>query len=248
MSPRASAPDARILPVLAPSMHGGLLVAAPTAVATRRQLNLRRVPSSTALRRETDRFYAFKAGDLAHVAVYARRIAAALRAAGIADFDAVVPVPLSPDRAAAGAPHRTLALARALSRALGLPALELLHLAAPVTKHRDLPPDPGPRDISTWQSRYAAALVVQPVPRLVHRILVVDDAVDRGCTLAACIDALPDATACGAAAVRFTAPDTGPSAPTRLLSRSPPPDRRTRLRAPRSRSRAFRPTTPETIR
>ncbi len=240
-------PDARTLSVLAPRVHAGLLVAAPTVVATRRQLNLRRVPSSTALHRETSRFYAFKAGDLAHAAVYARRIAAALHVAGTDDFDAVVPVPLSPDRAAAGAPHRTLALADALSRALGVPALELLHLTAPVTKHRHLPPDPRPRDISAWESRYAGALVAAPVPRRVRRILVVDDAVARGCTLAACIGALPEATACGAAAVRFTAPDwsrrTYPP-PLAIPSAGP----RTRLRAPRFRSRAFRPTTPETTR
>lgn len=247
MSPRASAPDACTLSLPAPRMHAGLL-AAPTPIATRRQLNLRRVPSSTALHRETSRFYAFKAGDLAHVPVYARRIAAALRAADIADFDAVVPVPLSPDRAAAGAPHRTLALARALSRALGIPALELLRLTASVTKHGDLPPNPRPRDISAWQSRYAAALVAVPVPPRLRRILVVDDAVARGCTLATCIGALPEGTAYGATAVRFAAPETGRSALGRLLSRPRPPERRTRLSAPRPASGRLPPTTPETIR
>ena len=187
-----------------------LLVAAPTVVATRRQLNLGRVPASDALHRETRRFYAFKDGDLAQAPVYAGRIAAALRAAGTKAFDAVVPVPLSPDRAAAGAPHRTLALARALSRALGAPAVQLLRLAAPVTKHGDLPPDPTPRDISAWESRYAAALRAAPVPPRLRRILVVDDAVCRGATLARCIEALPDGAARGAAAVRFAATGTNP--------------------------------------
>lgn len=247
MSPRASAPDARIS-TPAPPEHAGLLAAAPTAVATRRQLNLRRIPTSTALHRETSRFYAFKAGDLAHVPVYARRIAAALRAADTDDFDAVVPVPLSPDRAAAGAPHRTLALARALSRALDVPALELLLLTDPVTKHGDLPPNPRPRDISAWQSRYAAALVAAPVPRRVRRILVVDDAVARGCTLAACIGALPEGTAYGAAVVRFAAPETGRGALGHLFSRPRPPERRTHLSAPRPASGRLPPTPPETTR
>ena len=232
-------------PIRAPRLCPGRLVAAPTKVTTRRQLNLRRVPASTALHRETARFYAFKAGDLSHAPVYARRIAVALRAAG---FDAVVPVPLSPDRAAAGAPHRTLALARALSRALGVPALELLHLTAPVTKHRDLPADPRPRDISAWECRYAAALAAAPVPHRVRRILVVDDAVARGCTLAACIGALPEGTARGAAAVRFAPPETGRRALAHLLSRSPPPVHRSRPPAPRPGSRRLPPTTPETVR
>ena len=210
-----------------PRMRPDRLVAAPTAVATRRQLNLRRVPASTALHAETRRFYAFKAGDLSQAPVYALRIAAALRAAATADFDAVVPVPLSPDRAAAGAPHRTLALARALSRTLNAPVLELLLLAAPVTKHGDLPPDPTPRDISAWEARYAAALVAAPVAPYLRRILVVDDAVCRGITLARCIDALPESAARGAAAVRFAVPSRTPRSPRRRRSAvRPVPPRR----------------------
>ena len=200
-----------------PRLRADRLVAAPTAVTTRRQLNLRRVPASADLYRETRRFYAFKAGDLSQTPLYARRIAAALRAVGTARFDAVVPVPLSPDRAAAGAPHRTLALARALSRTLGAPVLELLFLAAAVTKHGDLPPDPTPRDVAAWESRYAAALVAAPVPPGVRHILVVDDAVCRGSTLARCIDALPQGTAHGAAAARFASPRIDPAhAPPRV--------------------------------
>ena len=195
-----------------PRLHASRLVAAPTAVTTRRQLNLRRIPASAALYRETRRFYAFKAGDLSHTPVYALRIARALRTGGAVDFDAVVPVPLSPDRAAAGASHRTLALARALSRALGAPALELLRLAAPITKHGDLPSDPTPRDIAAWEFRYAAALRAAPAAARLRRILVVDDAVCRGATLARCLDALPAGTARGAAAVHFTPPHTRPGA------------------------------------
>ena len=229
-------------------MRPGRLVAAPTAVTTRRQINLRRVPASTALHRETRRFYAFKAGDLSHAAVYAGRIVAALRAAGTDDFDALVPVPLSPDRAATGARHRTLALARALARALGTPALELLLLAAPVTKHGDLPPDPAPGDISAWESRYRAALRADPVSRRLRRILVVDDAVTSGATLASCIDALPDGAAYGAAAVHFAAPGNTCGAPAALRppTRSVgPPTGRSRATAP---SRHRPPTTPETTR
>lgn len=224
-----------------PRLQASRLVAAPTAVTTRRHLNLRRVPASATLHRETCRFYAFKAGDLSQVPLYARRIAAVLRAA--TDFDAVVPVPLSPDRAAAGAPNRTLALARALSHALGIPALELLLLAAPVTKHGDLPPGPTSRDIAAWESRYAAALVARPVSPRLRRILVVDDAVCRGVTLARCIGALPAGTAHAAAAVHFAVPRTEPDARAARRLRSP-----VRQYAARPVPPHRSPTTPEPIR
>ena len=224
-------------PIRATRLRPGRLVAAPTAVTTRRQLNLHR---------ETRRFYAFKAGDLSHAPAYADRIAAALRAAGTADFDVLVPVPLSPDRAASGAPHRTLALARALSAALGAPALELLLLAAPVTKHGDLPPDPTSGDISAWARRYGAALCTDPVSRRFRRILVVDDAVASGATLAGCIDALPEGTAYGAAAVHFAAP--GPARACALSSVDPGRPSASGRAWTATRSRHHPPTTPENTR
>ena len=184
---------------------------APTAIVTRRQANLRRLAADDPLRRETSLFYAFKAGDLAAAEPYARRLAAALSPR--APFAGIIPVPLSPDRAAAGHPHRTLSIARRLAAHTAAPVLDLLRLAAPITKHNDLPRDPDPTQLAAWTARYRTALrLAAPVPA--GPLVLVDDAVCRGTTLSACrgflLSAHPRATIHTAAAVRFLPPPLTP--------------------------------------
>lgn len=219
-----------------------ILAAVPTTVVTRRELNLRAVPAAATLHVETTRFYAFKHGDLAAVPVYADRLAASLGPAAHAGrLGAVVPVPLSPDRAAAGAAHRTRALAFALAERLGIPALELLALADPVTKHAHLRRRPTPADVRAWSARYRRSLRFVPAGALPSSALLLDDAVARGNTLAACAGFLRSAcanvaTVHAATAVRFDSTAADPSA------RAPPLPPRPTCPPPATALKATRPT------
>ena len=201
------------------------LLVAPIHVATPRLLNLRGGGDGE-LSRETRRFYAFKKGDPSPAADYARAIAAGLHGTG-ARFDAIAPVPLSPDRA--GGLHRTRLLAHRLAPLLGIPVLEPLALERPVTKHNDLPRDPTPADLRNWERAYRQALSLAPMDPAPQRMLIVDDAVARGATLSQCAlrlrDGCPGATIAFAAAVRFRVPpkaDTAPLRPRRRLPGIPP--------------------------
>ena len=86
----------------------------------------------------TDRFYDFKLGELAYAYPFARSMFEQLRRRGLLDFDCVVPIPLSPDKASRGEKHRTRALAKELARLLAVPMRDILRLASRVSKRRML--------------------------------------------------------------------------------------------------------------
>jgi hypothetical protein len=86
----------------------------------------------------TELFYAFKAGEAALAYPFARSILCALKRRRLAGFDCIVPVPLSPDKIRKGELHRSRALARELSRRLGIPVVQLLLLRRAVSKRRML--------------------------------------------------------------------------------------------------------------
>jgi predicted amidophosphoribosyltransferase len=71
-------------------------------------------------------FRRFKAGEKNLAFPLALGMHEALVARGLESVDAIVPVPLSPDKVAAGEIHRTLLLARELGRQLGVPVRQLL--------------------------------------------------------------------------------------------------------------------------
>jgi predicted amidophosphoribosyltransferase len=97
-------------------------------------------------------------------------------------FDAIVPVPLSPDKAAAREIHRTRLLANELAKLRGLPVREILGLSKPISKRRlGLP-------AGDFERRYVDALVIDPTAAGLEHVLVVDDVCTHGSTLRSCVN------------------------------------------------------------
>jgi predicted amidophosphoribosyltransferase len=105
----------------------------------------------------------------------------ALRKRNLLDFDCIVPIPLSPDKAEAGEIHRTRLLARELASLLGTRMVELLELRHPISKHK-LRTGQGLTALQ-FERQYAAALQVEEKAKDFERILLVDDVCTEGSTL-----------------------------------------------------------------
>jgi predicted amidophosphoribosyltransferase len=104
----------------------------------------------------------------------------ALEAQDLLDFDCLIPIPLSPDKAALGELHRTKELARELGALSGIPVVEALSLQESISKRRLMASGWGPR---YFASKYLEALeVVRRVSRF-RRVLLIDDVCTRGTTL-----------------------------------------------------------------
>lgn len=123
---------------------------------------------------------AFKMGNANLAYPLARGMFEALLARDLLHFDCVIPVPLSPEKAARGEIHRTRLLANELGRLLDAPVREWLSLENPVSKRRMLSAGYSYTD---FERRYAASLHVRPSIASVRRILLVDDFSTRGGTL-----------------------------------------------------------------
>jgi predicted amidophosphoribosyltransferase len=111
----------------------------------------------------------------------------AIRAHGEREATALVPIPLSLDKAEAGEFHRTRALARELGRLLGLPVVEALSLDRPISKRRL---QAGGVTSAHFERRYSAALQVDPAVRRHRRVILVDDVSTHGSTLGCAARAL----------------------------------------------------------
>jgi predicted amidophosphoribosyltransferase len=133
-------------------------------------------------------FRRFKVGDKNVAYPLALGMFQQLKQANLTDFDAIVPIPLSPDKAANNELHRTRALALELGRLLGTPVLELLSLAHPIGK-RALRRETGAGP-EEFELEYGKALVVDPDASQVQRVLLVDDACTEGSTLEVAASAL----------------------------------------------------------
>lgn len=96
------------------------------------------------------------------------------------DFDCVIPVPLSPDKAKNRELHRTRALAQELARLVGADVLEALSLVKPVSK-KDLRVRQG-MSAPAFEDAYSAALRVASGLEF-RRALLVDDVATDGSTL-----------------------------------------------------------------
>lgn len=121
-------------------------------------------------------FYRFKIG--AEALAYPLALAAfqALHA-DARTVDAVVPIPLSPDKAKHGEINRTRLLANELGHLLGSPVAEVLTLNKPISKRKlGLAP-------AGFEKRYQAALEVKPRAGKYDSVLLVDDVATRGSTL-----------------------------------------------------------------
>ena len=141
-------------------------------------------------RRLTDMFAAFKIGEARYAYPLAAGIAAALGARGLGGFDAIVPIPLSPEKAAAGELDRTTALATELGRLTGSRVRPHLSLSDPISKRRMISQGFTP---TQFRMRYRRYLRVDPAMANLGRILLIDDAITRGLTLSAVLGAVRDA-------------------------------------------------------
>ncbi len=138
------------------------------------------------VREITARFIDFKLGEMAHAYPFALAMYEQLRRRDLLDFDYVVPIPLSPDKAEKGERNRTLALAKEVGKLLVVPVREMLELTCGISKRRML--NAG-HTMKNFETEYAAALQAC-VPPNARRILLVDDVLTRGSTAAMAVNAI----------------------------------------------------------
>jgi len=143
------------------------------------------------VRRSSELFSRFKMGEEALAFPLALAMHRALAKAHRLDFDVIVPVPLSPDKAKKNELHRTLVLGKELARLTGAPVREWLTLAAPVSKRR-LRTGQG-YSASAFEHAYATVLEADPRLASTPTVLLVDDVCTEGSTLRVCADAIRSA-------------------------------------------------------
>jgi predicted amidophosphoribosyltransferase len=125
-------------------------------------------------------FEDFKLGEKGYAYPLALGMYEALRRRDALDFQAIVPIPLSPDKVAAKELHRTRLLSTELARLLGVGVKELLLLSAPISKRR-MNLEGHAR--CEFEDRYYRFLQVDPGIADYERILLVDDVITHGLTL-----------------------------------------------------------------
>jgi hypothetical protein len=133
-------------------------------------------------------FRRFKTGEQKLAFPLALGIHEALAERNLGGFEAVVSVPLSPDKEQAGEINRTRLLARELSRLLGTRVREMLELSAPISKRR-LRGELG-YSAAMFECAYRSRLVVDDAVRSLTRIVLVDDVCTEGSTIRATASAL----------------------------------------------------------
>jgi hypothetical protein len=133
------------------------------------------------VRRTSELFYRFKSGEKALAFPLALGVFEALKkrkAFEDGEFDCIVPIPLSPDKAKNGEIHRTKLLASELAKLIGVPVLELLTLNKPVSKGRMIRDWPN-----AVEEQYYPCLEVSEKVKDYSQFLLVDDVSTRGSTL-----------------------------------------------------------------
>ena len=134
----------------------------------------------------TRRFTEFKLGEMAYAYPFALSIFEQLRRRGLLEFDYVVPIPLSPDKAEKREKHRTRELAKELGRLLVVEVREMLSLSSGVSKRRM---QAQGYTIAQFERRYREALQAK-ISADAQRILLVDDVITKGSTVAQALHAI----------------------------------------------------------
>ena len=132
------------------------------------------------IRKTSEMFKRFKVGEKALAYPLALAIYTALGKRDLLEFDAVVPIPLSPDKQTAGEMHRTRLLATELAKLLDSRVGEYLSLSGPISKRRLIAS--GFR-VQDFEQEYGDLLEVDSAIQKVERILLVDDVCTNGSTL-----------------------------------------------------------------
>ncbi|MXZ55572.1 MAG: phosphoribosyltransferase [Gammaproteobacteria bacterium] len=138
------------------------------------------------IRELTRRFTSFKCGEMAYAYPFALSLFKQLQSRKQLDFDYVVPIPLSPDKIEIGEEHRTLVLAQELGRLLDVRVQEMLMLSSSVSKRRM---QAAGFTVPQFEYEYGKSLELD-IPDNVNRILLVDDVITRGSTVAQALDAI----------------------------------------------------------
>ena len=138
------------------------------------------------VRELTRRFTDFKIGEMAYAYPFARSIFEQLRVRGLLQFDYIVPIPLSPDKAEKGEKHRTLVLSKELGKLLAVPTREMLQLTESISKRRMKSLG---YTTAQFERMYLNALTAR-VPQKAARILLVDDVLTRGSTVSQALRAI----------------------------------------------------------
>ena len=136
---------------------------------------------SLPVRQSSNLFYRFKTGMANLAYPLALGLYKVLQKRHLLDFDAIVPIPLSPDKNEAGEINRTALLAQELASLLGTPVKRVLSLNQPISKHR-LRTGLG-LSAQEFERRYRECLVVEPEACSLSRLLLVDDVCTEGSTL-----------------------------------------------------------------
>ena len=140
----------------------------------------RAVTIAASIKKTSEMFKRFKVGEKALAYPLALAIYTALGKRGLLEFDAIVPIPLSPDKQQVGEMHRTRLLAAELGRLLDARVAEYLSLSGPISKRRLIAS--GFR-VQDFEQEYGDLLEVDPAIRGTKRILLVDDVCTNGSTL-----------------------------------------------------------------
>ena len=142
---------------------------------------------SRAVAATSELFGRFKVGERNLAFPLALGIRAALRQLNAGAFEALVPIPLSPDKAKRGELDRTRALADELRLLTGQRVAPALSLSEPISK-RALG-----ASAATFEAEYARRLLVDPSVGSLGSVLLVDDVCTNGSTLACAWRALKSA-------------------------------------------------------
>lgn len=132
------------------------------------------------VKKTSNLFYRFKLGEQVLAFPLALGIYESLRRRRTLDFDCVVPIPLSPDKAAANEINRTRLLAGELAKLLGIRVADVLSLNRPISKRQLRSLGYTRRD---FEDAYYAALSVSGRVTSFNRILLLDDVCTEGSTL-----------------------------------------------------------------
>lgn len=154
------------------------------------------------IERTSELFYRFKSGEANLAYPLALGIYQALRRRRLLEFDCIVPIPLSPDKAGKGEIHRTRLLAEELEPLLDAHVEELLELSESISKHR-LRIQKG-LTANQFERLYYETLSVDPRVKSYERLLVLDDVSTEGSTVRCAIQRIrernPQATIVAATA------------------------------------------------